>query len=259
MPTNTLFDLTTDLRTLGGGRVWSLMVSLFGDLAQGKGDHIEGPVLSAIMAALAVKPEAARVALHRLRNDGWIASEKHGRISQHSLTDEGRSKSRAASPRIYTSPDDVAGDWQMVMLDPAASGATDEMESRGFVPVQANIFVGKVSLDVPADAAVFYGKTAPLWLGRALIPARLEDGYAALAKTLKGLANDLPEPDALSALEIAVLRCLVVHNWRRLVLKHPAPPQGLIDPNGAYHHCLFLVADLLARYPRPALADVAQD
>ena len=30
MPSDTLFDLTEDLRALGGGRVWSLMVSLFG-------------------------------------------------------------------------------------------------------------------------------------------------------------------------------------------------------------------------------------
>ncbi|WP_259940018.1 hypothetical protein [Sulfitobacter sp. M368] len=76
------------------------MISLFGDLAQGAGDRIDGPVLSAIMARQHIKPEAVRVALHRLRNDGWVTSEKSGRIRQHSLTDKGRRESDRQPPHL---------------------------------------------------------------------------------------------------------------------------------------------------------------
>ena len=74
MPSDVFTHTIADLRALGGQRVWSLMVSLFGDLAQAEGAGIDGPVLSRIMTAMQIRPEATRVALHRLRNDGWIAS-----------------------------------------------------------------------------------------------------------------------------------------------------------------------------------------
>ena len=64
MHTEDFITLTAPLRAVGGGRVWSLMISLFGDLAQEDGTAISGPVLSAMMSLLLVKPEAARVALH---------------------------------------------------------------------------------------------------------------------------------------------------------------------------------------------------
>ena len=256
---DTLYDLTTELRALGGGRVWSLMVSLFGDLAQGKGDAIAGPVLSAIMAALDVRPEAARVALHRLRNDGWIISAKAGRISHHSLSEEGRAKSREASPRIYTSAQAGQENWQIVMLNPDIDKAAGDMTTRGFIPMLPNIYAGAADLTAPADAAVFAGGAVPSWMRAMAIPSGMATSYAKLADVLGTLTTHLPEPAQMSPLNIAVLRCLVVHNWRRLVLKHPTPPRGLVDPDGDYHTCLTLVADLLARYPRPRLQDIAQD
>ena len=118
MPTDPFSENTAALRALGGQRVWSLMISLFGDLAQGAGDRIDGPVLSAIMARQHIKPEAVRVALHRLRKDGWVTSEKSGRIRQHSLTDKGRRESAIASPRIYARP---GSETQELAIDPASA------------------------------------------------------------------------------------------------------------------------------------------
>ena len=77
-------------------RVWSIIVSLFGDLAQRPGDRISGSVLSRITEPMGIKPEAMRVALHRLRSDGWILSEREGRTSRYCLTESGLSQSRAA-------------------------------------------------------------------------------------------------------------------------------------------------------------------
>ncbi len=73
----------TDLQNL---RVWSIIVSLFGDLAQKPGDQISGTTLTQIITPMGIKPEAIRVALHRLRKDGWIESTRSGRASVHFLT-----------------------------------------------------------------------------------------------------------------------------------------------------------------------------
>lgn len=248
MPTDDFTLAIQPLKQLGGQRVWSLMISLFGDLARHEGDVIDGPVLSAIMAAMDVRPEAARVALHRLRKDNWIASQKHGRTSQHSLTTDGRRQSHAASRRIYASPDDLAQNWQMVLTDEATS---DAKALSDFVNLEGRIYVGAADLAPPKNAFAISGKDAPDWMKRELEPQQLAEGYVQLRAALEHAVLVLPPPPDLVPREIATLRCLVVHNWRRLALKHPAVPRPLIRDDWPGLRCHVLVADLLARYPRP--------
>ncbi len=254
MHTDTFQKLTDDLRSLGGRRVWSLMISLFGDLAQNKGEGIDGPLLSAIMAEMQVKPEAARVALHRLRNDGWIVSVKSGRISQHSLSAEGRAQTIAASPQIYADPRAPIAHWQLVMTPDSTPQLTQEMLRRGFTTLAPRIFAGPKEATAPANMLVLPASDAPDWLRHQIAPPGFDD----LLNTLSDLQSRLPAPGALSPVQTAVLRCLVVHNWRRLVLKNPMPPAALADPAGTAHRCHLLVADLLTRFPRPRMTDIEQ-
>ncbi len=75
----TPLDILTALPT---PRVWSMMVTIFGDLAQAPRDRIDGPLLTRLTDGMGIKPEAVRVALHRLRNEDWITSVKSGRTVQ---------------------------------------------------------------------------------------------------------------------------------------------------------------------------------
>jgi phenylacetic acid degradation operon negative regulatory protein len=233
------------------------MVSLFGDLAQGQGNAIDGPVLSQIMAALDVRPEASRVALHRLRNDGWLQSVKAGRISQHSLTAQGRAESAAASPRIYAAPPDLSEPWQMVVTEENARETDSALREAGFIAALPRAYVGRGGGAGPPRTPAPPRTPPPEWLRRAVEPAELEADYDALLAALTALDAELPAPEQLTPLDVAVLRCLIVHNWRRLVLKHPALPGGLIRPDWPGYRCHLLVDRLLRRYPRPALQDLA--
>ena len=257
MPSEQTAPVVAAFAGLGGQRVWSLMVSLFGDLAQGSDDVIDGPVLSTIMAALGVRPEANRVALHRLRNDGWVQSRKVGRISLHSLTPSGRAESAAASPRIYAAPPDLDEGWQLALTETNGAETDTRLRAAGFIPVMPRTYVGPQDAKAPEGCAALPGTSPPDWLRRAVEPAALNDEYEALQQALLSIQATLPKATALSPLDIAVLRCLIVHNWRRLVLKHPAPPGGLIRADWPGYRCHLLVDDLLAHYPRPALRDVA--
>ncbi len=257
MPSEAFQKKTAALRALGPQKVWSMMISLFGDLAQGKGEVIEGPVLSHILTALDVKPEAARVALHRLRNDGWITSTKAGRISHHSLSAKGRNQTIAATPRIYAQPSNVNDAWQVVFIEDASAEANAAMLASGFSPIQPRLFAGSRDLPTPKDALVMAGTQVPDWLCQSLRPIVLLADYTALLAALTDLHEALPQGIDLSPLEIAILRCLIVHNWRRLVLKHPALPGALIAPHLPEHQCHISVAELLNRFPRPALRDIA--
>ena len=55
MLTKPLSDAVEALATLNNQRVWSLLVTVFGDLAQNDGDVIEGPVLSALMLDMGIR------------------------------------------------------------------------------------------------------------------------------------------------------------------------------------------------------------
>jgi phenylacetic acid degradation operon negative regulatory protein len=258
MPTDRFIDLTEGLRDLGGGRVWSLMISLFGDLAQEEGQSVDGPVLSAIMQGLRIKPEAARVALHRLRNDGWITSRKSGRISQHMLSAKGRAESAAASPRIYADPDQPQQAWQLVVTSGTEQDESESMAVAGFAQIMARIYVGPAAAGVPGDAIRLPGGDLPDWLRLQAQPETLRQGYADLLTRLEYLDQALPAQNDLSPVEIAVLRCLIVHNWRRLILKHPTLPAPLVDPDWPGHRCHLLVHRFLTHYPRPGLDAIEQ-
>lgn len=258
MRTEDFIDQTAALRALGGQRVWSLMISLFGDLAQDDGQAINGPVLSAVMTLLQVRPEATRVALHRLRNDGWVVSLKSGRISQHSLTAKGRAETVAASPRIYAAPDTAPAEWHCVMVPENTADMVAQMAGRGFVQLLPRVFVGPAGATPPADSLLMSGTDVPNWVSEQLEPADLLEPYGALLTTLDTLQKTLPPATDLSPIESAVLRCLIVHNWRRLVLKHPVLPAPLTSPDWVGHRCHRRVAAMLDHYPRPALAEIEQ-
>lgn len=246
----------TALGRLGSQRVWSLMVTLFGDLAQSEGDAIKGPVLSAIMAAMDIRPEAVRVALHRLRNDGWIASVKQGRTSSHSLTKFGRAQSAAASARIYADPNDTAKDWQLAILKDSSVRSHADMLELGFAPFMPRLYVGAADATPVPEAATLKGGLVPEWMQAQFEPAPLARDYAALHAVLAEASENIPPDSDLTPLQIAVLRCLIVHNWRRIMLKHPDLPQSLYTKNWAGHRCHVLVHNMLARLAHPSLDDI---
>lgn len=245
------------ITSLGTQRVWSLLVTVFGDLAQGEGDEIQGPVLSALMADMHIKPEATRVALHRLRNDNWITSTKHGRTSRHSLTLHGRDLSAAANPRIYGTSQDTATHWQLVMLEHASSQSRETMEAMGFAPLMPRIFIGAGDTKPPENTLSLPADHAPTWLSAQFEPKDLVLDYATLHSALTQLDRALPLDHGLSARDTATLRCAIVHSWRRLVLRHPDLPRQLYSDDWRGHDCRKLVCTLLDRLPKPNLSDIS--
>lgn len=257
MRSDDFLSATATLRDLGGQHVWSLMVSLFGDLAQNKGDRIDGPILSAIMTAMSVRPEAVRVALYRLRNDGWIRSQKQGRISLHSLTERGRAESAAASPRIYISPQDMPVNWQAILVEENSPERHATLTQGGFVQIMPRFYLGDARITPPPDALVLHGNKVPDWLRRHMELSSVTAEYAALSNALRDSFKKLPPARDLSPIQVAALRCLVVHDWRRIVLKHPVLPKSLVSDDWPGLECHEQVIRLLSEYPRPSIREIA--
>jgi len=250
MASNPYHNTKTALLAMGRQQVWSLMASLFGDLAQAEGSTIDGPVLSAIMKEMDVRPEAVRVALYRLRNDGWIVSEKLGRTGRHSLTITSRAETLAASARIYASPLAQENGWQVILTQ--YTEAHCAAERQGFAALMPRVYVGSLQLAAPEGALVLTGSDVPDWLREQLAAVMLEQDYEALLPHVKQ-AHETLTHGMLTPLQTAVLRCLLVHNWRRIILRHPSLPRALLPNDWAGHECHLLIDALLSRFPRPEI------
>lgn len=252
MPPNAFDQTKAALLALGGQRVWSLMVTLFGDLVHAEGSAIDGPVLSDIMTGMDIRPEAVRVALHRLRNDGWIVSTKFGRTRRHALTASSRIETLKASARIYANPTVHDAAWQLALLEDPADVTREDMTKHGFALLLPRVYLGSASARLPDGTLTLSGGAAPAWLRQQIAPQMLEAEYKALLPHLQ-MAEQSLAPGMLDPLQTAILRCLIVHNWRRIVLRHPTLPPALLPDNWAGHKCHTLVNSLLVRFPRPPL------
>lgn len=231
-------------------RVWSLIVTLFGDLAQGADDRLGVQTITRITSEIGIKPEATRVALHRLRSDGWLSSQRIGRGSEYGLTDMGRAETTRVSPRIYGAQ--VPDRWHMVLAGVAQRDLLDPLiEARSHVLVAPGMAVGGGSApDLPPDLlALDGGEAQPDWLRDALCPAELQEASQSLLARLQAARPVVPE--TLGPAQAAALRVSVVHEWRRLILRSPYLPAELFPDGWQGQECRAVIDDLLSELPRP--------
>ncbi|MEM8853397.1 MAG: PaaX family transcriptional regulator C-terminal domain-containing protein [Pseudomonadota bacterium] len=254
-------DTVAALSENGALKVWSILVTIFGDLAQGEDEAITGPVLSAITERLGIKPEAQRVALHRLRKDGWIESRKDGRVSRYQLTPSGRAQSQAASPRIYQRTPTATAGWHALIAPPGAAAdrhlTQDDLSAKGYVQIQPSVFLRAGPLrDAPCAflPLASAGSAVPDWVLNAVAPDALVSAYTTFADTLDAIAPHLQEAAQWSSLERVAARVLILHGWRRLVLRHTGLTDSLFPDGWAGSRCRQLVFAALDTLGEPTVS-----
>ncbi len=241
-------------------RVWSIIVSLFGDMAQEPGAQISGGVLTLIIEPMGIKPEAIRVALHRLRKDGWIESDRIGRVSRHVLSEFGRTQSAAVTPRIYARGPSPIENWHLLIAEDGSGTQVleDVMLSDDYIPIGRNVAMGAGPVPDQSDGLLALDispHAAPKWVQDRLCPPELRASCKALLGAVVRAAKSRPEGWAPTPLQSATLRTLLVHRWRRVVLRQPDLPLAFYPVDWAGPACRDSVFGLLDLLPRPS-ADV---
>ena len=243
-------------RVLGSStpRVWSLLVTMFGDLALAPQARLNGATVNALTAAIGIKPEATRVALHRLRKEDWIESHRTGRQTRYGLTPHGRTETRSAAPRVYgPAPDGIEA--FLVMENPAESSDWIALQTAA-----ATVQIGpKTAITTATSArshhlriALDAGHDLPGWVTDKLCPPALQAASRDLARRLAGLL-DQTAIDDLDLLQRTAVRMVVVHEWRRLILRTPAFPEKLMPDGWRGSECRRACHTLLNRLPVPDL------
>lgn len=218
-------------------RVWSVVITVFGDAVVDRGGVVASSTLAALTSEMGVKPEAFRVAMSRLVKDGWVERTKQGRLSFYQLSEKGAFVFGPATQRIYASDAGSAQGWRLVLMPSAVEDAPNDAISLG-----GRAYLTKSTEDV-ADGLVMSGsiEALPDWAKDRIGPAELCAGY----RDLHGVLSEVSAHGA-SPLEAAVLRSLIVHQWRRLVLRHGDLPASFFPDDWQGEACRAIVHQLLA-------------
>ena len=247
------------LTASGTQRVWSVLVSIFGDLAQKETDQISGALITRLTGLAGIKSEATRVALRRLRKEGWIESTRSGRNSTHSLTAFGRAQSAAAVPRIYARETVRPETWHVLIAD-SSDGSRQELAdlllTGDYIPLSSTAAMapgeapeGIEDLFIVQSGAL----SVPRWLRERCGPDALNEGYKQLLTRLRAVQESIPASGVGDPFQAAVLRVLIVHSWRRIVLRHPDLPSEFLPEAWKGPACRKVVFQILDRLPRPSI------
>lgn len=222
----TLDELIARLHGGGRLRVWSLAVTLFGDAVAPRGGSIAMADLSRVLERLGAEPGAVRTAMSRLARDGYVEREREGRRSFYRLSASAAASFNAASTRIYA---DRAPEWDgswTVALGRDVE-APPSLAAAGFVRVTPGAWVAPGDAAAPATMFAVRGDGAPPdWALEAFSPPDLAARYAKLRDAWRDF-----DPDGVVGVDAIAARTLLIHDWRRVLLRDLPIPRAL-RPSG---------------------------
>ncbi|PKP85371.1 MAG: phenylacetic acid degradation protein [Alphaproteobacteria bacterium HGW-Alphaproteobacteria-2] len=226
------------LAELGEMRVWSLVITIFGDSVRPRGGVAPARALGAVAGRIGIQPGALRVALHRLAQDGWILRSRQGRLSYCRLSPRGEAEFGPAAARIYAPAPELSGPWRLAAAAPGPAAGRDAeaqaMARAGWIALGPGLWLGPAQAGAAsADVALVEGRLVrlPGWARAQIVGPDLCAEYAALVRALGRVeaafaGAELPDP-----LDAVALRTLMIHHWRRLLLRHPDLPADIL-PEG---------------------------
>ena len=191
---------------------------------------------------MGISGQAVRVAIHRLRRDGWI-------------TDLAWRQTEAVRAIIYSPEPADDATPTLIIGSPNRPAA----EFAAALPDGALVIGPRMALtdSAPGDdegdlvQLPFAPQAVPGWLREFVVGDDLREGYAALAACVARVGAGPVPPDRLDA---TVIRLLTLHHWRRLRLRHAHLPDALLNDNWEGARARRAVMAVLARYPRPEIA-----
>ncbi len=245
-------------------RTWSIVITIFGDAVAPRGGSLWLGSLLDVFAGMEIGGGVVRTAMWRLATDGWLERNRVGRKSFYKLTDKGRASFAVAAERIYGEPPtDWDGRFRLVLPGdgPDRDMARSALESSGFGSVAPGAWIAPTSTPVPPDAATSMRMQvcADLETGRRLVErawslSETAEAYGRFLGAFAPLRGWVVTKRPLSDLDALVARTLLVHEYRRVVLRDPLLPSTLLPVGwpgtSARRLCSEIYGDLLPRSER---------
>ncbi len=210
-------DSIQELAVIEPIKVWSLLITLLGDLGHADQEYMSGKKIRTLLSHIGIQPNAIRVALHRLKKEGWIVTSKasnDGREVMYALSTKGLDETRAVYEDVYRSDIKYADGWKLQILE----GRASSKKTHGLPVFNHVTLVPAQRCDVAADAMTLdLDKNAvPTWLLQRVLASEVFLVADRILSALSKLDESLAQA---SVLDRAAVRLLVLHLWRRLALR----------------------------------------
>jgi len=233
-------------------KVWSLIVTFFGDAIVARGGNVSARTVQTVLSGMGIGAGAVRTAFSRLASDQWIFRHKIGRESFYELVVDGYQPFKSASVRIY-SPSHSSMDlqnkrnWTVAVKNPATKTNSISVSGDG-MRITSNCWLfDTIKPDTKKKLQrdgfmLLTGDLAdlPEWVTDKLLPNTVSQGYVLLEQRF----SSIKRADKLEPLESLVLRCLLIHQWRRLLLRSQALPSEMLPDTWPETRCREFVSNL---------------
>ena len=237
-------------------RTWSIILTLFGDATVPRGGSVWLGTILSIAEGTGIGPGVVRTAMSRLTADRWVVRTRSGRNSYYRLSDRGSATFAEAELRIYGQPDvETASRLRLALPStlPEDDRFRAQMGEQGFVQLSSGAWLGpelepmrnqSTSGDPAAQFLTIHGAVEGLRLlvARNWPPDRIARTYERFLTVFRPLAQWLDAGQELQEREAVVARILLIHEFRRVVLRDPHLPDTLLPERWPGHEAYGLCA-----------------
>lgn len=265
-----------DFRQQARVQAGSLIVSVFGDAVVPRGGRIWLGSLIRLLEPLELSERLIRTSVFRLTKEAWLLAKPFGRRTDYLFTPSGQRRFEEASARIYASS---ARQWDcrwrlIVTVGALATKDRDRLRRalfwQGFGALGNDCFVHPgADLSTAFDALIadglahLQGQLKPLVAAAVQLGDSVSDQqmvrsawnlddlanvYAGFTARYQPILEQLREtPDELDDESAFLLRTLLIHDYRRLLLRDPALPDVLLPPAWPGRHARVLCKEIYRR------------
>jgi phenylacetic acid degradation operon negative regulatory protein len=190
---------------------------------------------------MGINEGVVRTAMSRLAADGWLERHRLGRNSFYRLADKGHATFARAAERIYGAhPRSWTGRFRLVLLPSTADrqSAREALQAAGFGSPLPGLFVAPEAASVPEEArdALVLAAGDDIDACRRLAAQswpleRTGLAYRRLLDAFEPLRVWVAAGRVTSDVDALLARLLLVHEYRRAVLRDPLLPAPLLPPD----------------------------
>lgn len=260
-----LLEVFRQQRPLRGG---SLIITLFGDSISQHGNSVWLGSIIQSLEPFGLNSRLIRTAVHRLSQEDWLKTRQVGRRSYYSFTQAGLRRYEKAAQRIYAGgPPDWDGGWTLVICDRLQDERRERLrkelswlgygetsnsvllhaggERSGLSETLRDLGLTDNVVVMDAHTAGISSEVALRQLAQESWPLEeLAQRYHDFLARFRPLLKSVQSAKLLSAEQAFQLRTLLVHEYRRILLRDSDLPAQLLPANWAGHEALELVANI---------------
>lgn len=253
----------------------SLIITVFGDSVLPRGGRIWLGSLIRLLEPLELNERLVRTSVFRLVKEEWLRTETIGRRADYVLTESGRRRFEEASRHIYASHAPLWDRrWRLILVVGELDAKLREQVRQalfwqGFGALGADCFVHPgAELSGVLDALVaeglgdVLGQLLPLFAAdarsaqsasdadlvrRAWDLGALAESYEQFVATYQPILDELHALAAISEQDAFLVRTLLIHDYRRLMLRDPELPEVLLPADWPGQHARLLCRELYRR------------